>query len=118
MIADRAMIGAEMQLEADRNEAFRPYFKRYLDNTYREMRALFITIFRRYGKVPPATLDVIVVLAYQFGLHLGSQTILGDEIGARVTPSELMLTFFRNFIETSPALDKAFATAPQGLEGE
>src|SRR3546814_18044861 len=39
---DRSMLNTEMQLEADRNETFRPIFQTYLDNVYAEMRRLFL----------------------------------------------------------------------------
>lgn len=104
---ERTMISIELQLEAERNPEFRPHFMAYLDTIYGEMRRLFTTILRRNGKAAPANLDAMVVIAYQFGLNLGSISILGSELGQRTTPGELMIQFLREMIGSAPLLQNA-----------
>lgn len=103
-VYERTLLNHEMQLEAERNPAFREHFRIHLDRIYAEMRALFITILRRNGKAPPPHLDACVVMAYQFGINLGSTTILGGEIGATRTAPELMASFLGEMIRLAPRL--------------
>src|SRR3546814_3642084 len=78
---DRSMLNTELQLEADRNETFRPIFQTYLDNVYAEMRRLFMMMFERHGKRPPENFDAILVTTRLLGLALGSPSVLCNAIG-------------------------------------
>lgn len=111
-VLERNMISLELQLEAERNPEFRPHFQRYLDDIYAEMRRYFTTILYRHGKAPPHDLDAFVVVAYQFGLNLGSTTALGAALGARTTAAELMNQFMNRMIDAAPPLTEADGAPP------
>ncbi|MCK9504163.1 MAG: TetR/AcrR family transcriptional regulator [Porticoccaceae bacterium] len=101
---ERTLLSIELQLEADRNPEFEEAFKGYLDALYEEMRKLLTTTLARMGKAPPPSLDTILVTVRLLGIGLGSQTILGNEIGSRTQPVEIMLDFLRGVIASSPPL--------------
>lgn len=105
-VFERTLLEHELQLEAERNAVFGDHFRAHLDRIYAEMRALFITILRRNGKAPPPHLDSCVVMAYQFGINLGSTTILGNDIAARGSAPELMAAFLGQMIRSAPELAK------------
>ncbi len=102
-----SLLAVELQLEAERNPKFRPVFKKHLDSLYSEIRSVLKKMLRRNGKAAPANLDSIVVASRLLGLGLGSQTILGEKIGARTTPSKILLEFLRGVIQAAPPLTDA-----------
>lgn len=106
-ILERNMITLELQLEAERNPEFRPHFQRYLDDIYAEMRRYFTTILHRHGKAAPHDLDAFVVVAFQFGLNLGSTAVLGSALAERTTAAALMNQFMNRMIEAAPPLGDA-----------
>ena len=97
-----SLLSAELQLEADRNPDFRPVYMDYLDRLHAEIRSLFITTLARNNKSPPPNLDAIVVTTRLLTLGLGTKTVLGNEIGSRTTPSEIVLQFLNDVIEAAP----------------
>lgn len=101
----RALINVELQLEADRNEAFSSVFENYLDSLYAEIRRFYVVLLRRYGKAPPEHLDSLVVTTRLLGLGLGSRTSLGKQLRSKRSPAEVMLDFMRSVIAISPELD-------------
>lgn len=103
-VFERTLLNHELQLEAERNPAFGAHFRVHLDRIHAEMRKLFVTILRRNGKGPPPHLDACVVMAYQFGINLGSTTVLGNDIGAQRTAPELMAAFLNEMIRSAPPL--------------
>lgn len=105
-VFERTLLNHELQLEAERNPEFGQRFRAYMDAIYAEMRALFVTILRRNGKGVPPHLDACVVMAYQFGINLGSTTILGDRLGATRTAPQLMAQFLEEMIRSAPPLDQ------------
>ncbi|EQA98462.1 AcrR family transcriptional regulator [Sphingobium wenxiniae] len=102
-VRERAMLNSELQLEADRNEAFRPIFQAYLDAVYAETRTLFELMLERHGKRAPANLDAILVTIRLLGLGLGSPSILGTEIVGRTSPGTIMLQFLSSVMASAPA---------------
>lgn len=101
-VRERAALNSELQLEADRNEAFRPVFQSYLDVVYEEIRIVLELMFERNGKQVPANLDPLIVTVRQLGLGLGSPSILGTEIAARTSPGQLMFAFLSGVIASAP----------------
>jgi AcrR family transcriptional regulator len=105
-VRERAMLNSELQLEADRNEAFRPAFQAYLDSAYAEMRLVFALMFERHGKQVPGDLDSLVVTTRLLGLGLGSPSILGMDIAARTSPGRVMFEFLSGVMASAlPAID-------------
>jgi AcrR family transcriptional regulator len=102
---EHTLLSIELQLEADRNPAFEDAFKAYLDALYGEMRKLLTTMLARMGKAPPKSLDTVVVTVRLLGIGLGSHTILGNDIGKRTRPVDIMLDFLRTVIASAPPLD-------------
>ena len=101
---ERTLLSIELQLEADRNPEFEEAFKAYLDALYGEMRNLLITMLARMGKAPPESLDTVLVTVRLLGIGLGSRTILGNDIGSRSRPVDIMLDFLRGVIASAPSL--------------
>lgn len=101
---ERTLLSIELQLEADRNPEFEEAFKAYLDALYSEMRKLLTTMLARMGKAPPESLDTVLVTVRLLGIGLGSKTILGNDIGSRSRPVEIMLDFLRGVIASAPPL--------------
>lgn len=106
----RRLLSMELLLEACRNEKFEPIFKKYLDETHRELRGFLEALLKSYGKALPENIDSLVVSNRLIALGLGTRASLGNEIGARVSPSEVMLDFLHNIIESAPALKKTGAS--------
>lgn len=102
---ERSLLSSELQLEADRNPEYTPVYKKYLDELYAEMRTLIIAMLERNGKAAPENMDVILVTVRLLGMGLGSSSILGNEIGARTTPSEIMVKFLQGLITAAPDLE-------------
>jgi AcrR family transcriptional regulator len=103
-IRERTLLNLELQLEADRNPEFRPIFCEYLDNLYAEMRCFFVIMLAHRGKAPPENLDHILLTTRLLGLGLGSSSLLGNELGQRLTPSKVMFEFLRGVITGAPDL--------------
>jgi AcrR family transcriptional regulator len=103
-IRERMLLNVELQLEADRNPEFRPIFCEYLDNLYVEMRCFFVIMLAQRGKAPPENLDHILFTTRLLGLSLGSSSLLGNEMGRRLTPSKVMFEFLRGVIDAAPDL--------------
>jgi len=113
-VRERALLNSELQLEAERNEAFRPVFQAYLDTAYSEMRAVFAVMFERHDKQAPADLDAILVTTRLLGLGLGTGIVLGGEIGARSTPGRVMFEFLSSVIAAAPDAEEARFAAVAG----
>lgn len=105
-IRERAMLSSELQLEADRNDAFRPLFQAYLDAIYTETRTLFELMFERHGKRAPANMDSILVTIRLLGLGLGSPSVVGTEIVSRATPGRIMFEFLSGVMASAPPADR------------
>jgi AcrR family transcriptional regulator len=103
-IQERMLLNVELQLEADRNPEFHPIFCQYLDNLYAEMRCFFVIMLAQRGKAPPENLDHILLTTRLLGLGLGSSSLLGSEMGHRLTPSKVMFEFLRGVIAAAPDL--------------
>jgi AcrR family transcriptional regulator len=98
------LLALELQLEADRNPAFQPLYVAYLDSLYDEMRRLLVTMLARHGRAPPANLDALLVATRLLSLSVGSSSVLGTEIGARLRPGAIVLDFLNNLIASAPLL--------------
>lgn len=103
-VRERAMLNSELQLEADRNDSFRPVFQAYLDAIYAETRALFELMFERHGKRVPDDIDSIIVTNRLLGLGLGSPSMLGTQIVTRVTPGRIMFEFLSAAMASAPPI--------------
>ena len=101
-VHERALLNAELQLEAERNPEFRPVYEAYLDAVYAEMRELFITLFKRLGKQVSGNLDAVLVTTRLLGLGLGAPSTLGRAIAARETPGRIMFEFLSGVIAAAP----------------
>jgi len=99
---ERAMLSAELQLEAERNPEFGVAFRRYLDGLYVEIEGAMDAIFARHGKCRPAAFDTLVVTIRLLGLGLGAGTVLGNALAGRSSPGEIMLSFIRGAIAAAP----------------
>jgi hypothetical protein len=99
-----SLLSLELQLEADRNDQFRPLYLGYLDALYGEMREVLVALLARHGKAPPHNLDVMLVATRLLALNIGSQSVLGREIGAQMSPGQIVLEFLKNLIANAPPL--------------
>lgn len=113
-IRERTLLSIELQLEADRNPAFEPVFRHYLDMLYGEIRRLLVTMLARHGKAPPENLDAILITTRLLGLGLGSSSLLGNEIAGKTSPSKIMFEFLRGIIVTAPNLPADAGTENDG----
>lgn len=103
-VRERAMLSSELQLEADRNEAFRPIFQDYLDAIYAETRSLFELMFERHGKRVPDKLDTIAVTIRLLGLGLGSPSVAGTRAVERAGPGRIMFEYLSGVMAAAPPL--------------
>lgn len=103
---ERIMLNGELQLEAERNEAFRPIYEEYIDGILTEVRGLFELMFRRHGRKVPENLDVLLITARQLGLGLSTRIILGRQIAAQFTPEQIWFEFLIDLMNRSPPDDE------------
>lgn len=99
----RASAKLELQLEAERNESFRPRYQAYLDVVYAELMTLFATILRRHGRAAPFDIHLKIAGVYVLGSSLGLRASLGFRDDHRQASFALMHDYIRYVIESAPA---------------
>lgn len=111
-----ALINLELQLEAERNEEFRPHFLRYAEVIHAASRAVFVALLARNGKASPEDLDEQVAGARALGLSLALPSTLGDGRVSEDAARRLMQGYIANVVEHAPlasALPGDEAVAPK-----
>jgi AcrR family transcriptional regulator len=104
-VRERAMLNSELQLEADRDETFRPIFQSYLDAVYSETRSLFELLFKRHSKRVPDNLDTIAITVRLLGMGLGSPSLVGTQVVKRVGAGRIMFEYISNVMASAPDQD-------------
>ena len=98
------LVGLELHLEAERNEAFRPHFLAYLDSLHTEVGRVLCKILQRNGKAPPENLHEIVAEMYMLGTSAGVTSFFGTKVNPVLFTGELMRALVRDAIRNAPSL--------------
>jgi AcrR family transcriptional regulator len=102
----------ELQLEAERNEKFRPHYEAYIENIYRRICDLFVLILERYGKAPPDDLRAQVIAIYAVGLRLGLPSTGGMHPLDADQRAALILSLVMHVIAKAPPMIPGASSAP------
>jgi len=98
------LISLELHLEAERDEAFRPHFLKYIDNLHAEVGRVLTKVLRRHGKAAPDNLHEAVVEMYLIGLSPGLSSYFGSGLNAGSFISSLLRQQLERIIAAAPDL--------------
>ncbi len=98
------LLGLELHLEAERNEAFRPHFMAYLDCLLAEVGRVLCKVLRRNGKAPPADLHEVVAEIYLLGSSAGVTSFFSTKIKPEQFTGDLIRARVKRAIAEAPAL--------------
>lgn len=103
-VTGTAVVRAELLLEAQRNDKFRPHYEAYLEAVYLRVEELFETILRRRGKGRPEDLRARVIAIYATGSWLGLRSSGGSVPLSEEQKGALLKTMVADIIHSAPLL--------------
>jgi AcrR family transcriptional regulator len=103
-VTGTAVVRAELLLEAQRNDKFRPHYEAYLEAVYLRVEELFETILRRRGKGRPEDLRARVIAIYATGSWLGLRSSGGAMPMSEEQQGALLKTMVADIICSAPPL--------------
>jgi len=103
-VSGTAVVRAELLLEAQRNDKFRPHYEAYLEAIYLRVEELFETILRRQGKGRPEDLRARVIAIYATGSWLGLRSSGGSAPLSGEAQGALIKTMVADIIRSAPPL--------------